>query len=170
MGAGKNISSDRISPSKNEIQNIPCYGGNGLRGYVDISNCRGERILIGRQGALCGNIIFVDGSFFATEHAVVSECREEIAPKFAFHLLAALDLNQYKSQGAQPGLAVSKLKRIEIPVPPLAEQQRIVDILDRFDELTTSLTDGLPAEIDARRQQYEYYRDKLLDFPRKASA
>lgn len=54
-----------------------------------------------------------------------------------------------------------------IPVPPLAEQQRIVDILDRFDALTTSLTDGLPAEIEARRRQYEYYRDRLLAFPKK---
>lgn len=57
-----------------------------------------------------------------------------------------------------------------IPVPPIEVQERIVAILDRFDALTTSLTDGLPAEIEARRKQYEYYRDKLLDFPRKESA
>ena len=61
------------------------------------------------------------------------------------------------------------LKQLEIPVPPLSEQRRIVDILDRFEALTTSLTDGIPAEIEARRQQYEYYRDKLLDFPRKVA-
>ncbi len=62
-----------------------------------------------------------------------------------------------------------KFKQIEIPVPSLATQQKVVDILDRFDALTTSLTDGLPAEIEARRQQYEYYRDRLLDFPKKES-
>ena len=56
----------------------------------------------------------------------------------------------------------------ESPVPSLETQQKVVDILDRFDALTTSLTDGLPAEIEARNQQYEYYRDRLLDFPRKA--
>ena len=61
------------------------------------------------------------------------------------------------------------LSKVEIPVPSLATQQRIVDILDRFDALTTSLTDGLPAEIAARRQQYEYYRDRLLSFPRKGT-
>ena len=57
-----------------------------------------------------------------------------------------------------------------VPVPPLSVQQQVVDILDRFDALTTSLTDGLPAEIEARRQQYEYYRDRLLDLPRKEVA
>ena len=61
----------------------------------------------------------------------------------------------------------SAFHAIEVPIPSLATQQKVVDILDRFDALTTSLTDGLPAEIEARRQQYEYYRDKLLSFPRK---
>ena len=60
------------------------------------------------------------------------------------------------------------LARVEIPVPSIGTQQKVVDILDRFDALTTSLTDGLPAGIEARRQQYEYYSDRLLDFPRKA--
>ena len=55
-----------------------------------------------------------------------------------------------------------------IPVPSLEEQQKIVDILDRFDPLTTDITAGLPAEIEARRKQYEYYRDKLLTFKQKA--
>lgn len=64
----------------------------------------------------------------------------------------------------------TEIAEIMIPVPPLEVQERIVAILDRFDALTTSLTDGLPAEIEARRKQYEYYRDKLLDFPRKESA
>lgn len=62
------------------------------------------------------------------------------------------------------------LSRVEIPVPCPATQQKVVDILDRFDSLTASLIDGLPAEIEARNQQYEYYRDRLLDFPRKAGA
>ena len=60
------------------------------------------------------------------------------------------------------------LSRAEIPVPFLETRQKIVDILDRFDSLTASLIDGLPAEIEARNQQYEHYRDRLLDFPRKA--
>ena len=66
-----------------------------------------------------------------------------------------------------PSLTQSVLYKISIPIPPLSEQQRIVDILDRFESLTTSLQSGLPAEIAVRRQQYEYYRDKLLTFRRK---
>ena len=60
--------------------------------------------------------------------------------------------------------------RIEVPLPEKTEQRRIVDVLDKFSALTTSLTDGLPAEIEANRKRYEYYRDKLLDLPRRESA
>ena len=69
-----------------------------------------------------------------------------------------------------PHVNSQMLASFEIPVPSLETQQKVVDILDRFDILTTSLTDGLPAEIEARRQQYEYYRDKLLSFPRLNAA
>lgn len=72
--------------------------------------------------------------------------------------------------GAQPNLSSTDLKsKILIPLPSLAEQQKIVSILDRFDTLTNDLTQGLPAEIEKRRQQYEFYRDKLLTFKRKES-
>ena len=76
----------------------------------------------------------------------------------------------YATKGKTVRIAASRLASIEIPVPSLATQQKVVDILDRFDALTTSLTDGLPAEIEARRAQYAYYRDRLLDFPRKEAA
>ena len=67
-----------------------------------------------------------------------------------------------------PKLMSNQMEPIKVPIPPLAEQQRIVDILDRFDALTTDITAGLPAEIEARRKQYEYYRDQLLTFKQKA--
>lgn len=70
-------------------------------------------------------------------------------------------------EGGTPAVNRSDLLLIEIPIPSLATQRKVVNILDRFDALTTSLTDGIPAEIEARRQQYEYYRDRLLDLPRK---
>ncbi len=81
-------------------------------------------------------------------------------------MLKAMDLNQYKSKGAQPGLAVGNIENLLAPVPPLEEQQRIVDILDRFDIMCNDISQGLPAEIEVRNKQYEYYRDKLLDFPK----
>lgn len=167
MKAGIHIPASKIHSRQTDESPYPCYGGNGLRGYVASPNQNGDKILIGRQGALCGNICAASGHFYATEHAIVSTCSNELLPRYAFHMLTNANLNQYKSQGAQPGLAVGNLKQVEFPIPPLPVQQRVVDILDRFDALTSSLTDGLPAEIEARRRQYEYYRDRLLDFPRK---
>ena len=73
-------------------------------------------------------------------------------------------MSPFISGGAQPKLNQKNLNKIKIPVPPLSEQQRIVDILDRFDALCNDITSGLPAEIEARKKQYEYYRDKLLTF------
>ena len=69
--------------------------------------------------------------------------------------------------GSVPNISQEKIGKLMIPIPSLATQQQIVEILDRFAALTTSLTDGLPAEIEARKAQYAYYRDRLLDFPAK---
>ena len=98
--------------------------------------------------------------------------REIILPPFLRYALSyqlIQNYEKYASGGSFAELKIASLRTVEIPVPSLETQQRIVDILDRFDSLTTSLTDGLPAEIAARRQQYEHYRDRLLTFPRKDS-
>ncbi len=164
MKAGKAISASEINPIRTDEYCYDCYGGNGLRGYVKSYNQIGTFSLIGRQGALCGNVKFATGSFYATEHAVVVHADSVFISKFLYYLLQFLDLNQYKSSGAQPGLSVEKLEAIKIPVPSLSEQEHIVSVLDRFDALCNDLTSGLPAEINARKKQYEYYRDKLLTF------
>lgn len=77
-----------------------------------------------------------------------------------------LKLKSLCGQGSVPNISQTKLSTIPIPLPPLSEQRRIVDILDRFDTLTNSISEGLPKEIALRRKQYEYYRDALLSFPR----
>lgn len=75
-----------------------------------------------------------------------------------------MNLNQYASKSAQPGLAVGTLNQLVVDVPSFKEQLRIGSVLDKFDALVNDLSIGLPAELAARRKQYEYYRDKLLTF------
>lgn len=94
-------------------------------------------------------------------------------PDFLKHLLRSENLRKQiiKTASGVTRFNVSKkrMEKVLLPIPPLSEQRRIADILDKFEALTTSLQDGLPAEIEARRQQYEYYRNKLLTFNRKTA-
>ena len=165
MKAGKTIISSMIENVKTLKNPYPCYGGNGLRGYVSEYNQQGNKVLIGRQGALCGNVCFANNSFYATEHAVVVSEKGYCLPRYTYHLLTKMKLNQYKTAGAQPGLSVSRLEKLLIPIPSMEMQLKIICILDRFDELISDLAQGLPAEIAAVQEQYEYYRNKLLSFP-----
>ena len=168
MRAGQHIPAHNIENDRNGSHLFPCFGGNGVRGFVQHHSHNGSFLLIGRQGALCGNIQRASGKFYATEHAVVAKPNDGIDVDWAFHMLTQMNLNQYASKSAQPGLAVGKLASVEICVPPLDEQKRIASVLDKFDMLVNDLSDGLPAEIKARRQQYEYYRDQLLTFKQAA--
>lgn len=107
------------------------YGGNGIRGYYHLCNVSKECILIGRQGALCGNVHYVNEPIWATDHAVVTFSAKNTDIKYLFHLTTAMNLNQYASQtAAQPGLAVGAIGRIYTCLPPLDEQQAIVAYLD----------------------------------------
>ena len=114
LQAGKNIQSSLISDISNGNDYL-CYGGNGIRGYVNYFNHDGDYPIIGRQGALCGNINRATGKFYATEHAVW----------LRYHL-EKMNLNQYATATAQPGLAVANINEVLIPIPPLHEQMRIV--------------------------------------------
>lgn len=126
MQAGKNVTSADINSEPNDIYKYPCYGGNGLRGYVKRYNTEGVFPLVGRQGALCGNVNIASGQFWATEHAVVTDGYGITDVKWAYYFLIALNLNQYATATAQPGLAVSNIIEVLIPIPPRAEQKRIV--------------------------------------------
>ena len=138
MQAGKNVTSADINSDQNEIFKYPCYGGNGLRGYVKGYNTEGVFPLVGRQGALCGNVNVASGKFWATEHAVVTDGYGMTPYKWQYYFLTALNLNQYATATAQPGLAVSNVIEVLIPLPPLAEQHRIVakieELLPKIEE------------------------------------
>lgn len=169
MRAGQHISASKINSSQTDEYSYPCFGGNGVRGFVKDKSHNGEHLLIGRQGALCGNVQRMKGSFYATEHAVVVTVTDAVNIDWAFHVLTVMNLNQYASQSAQPGLAVGKIQSQKIPLPPINAQKKTAEILDKFDTLTASITDGLPREIELRQQQYEYYRDLLFSFPKSES-
>ena len=138
LQAGKNIQAAEIH--ENPFANsYPCYGGNGIRGYVASSNRTGDYPIIGRQGALCGNINRANGEFYATEHAVCVETYSQISVAWACLFLTALNLNQYATATAQPGLAVANINEVYIPLPPLAEQHRIVQRIEELLPLVKGL-------------------------------
>jgi type I restriction enzyme, S subunit len=103
----------------------PVYGGNGLRGYTSDYTHEGDRILIGRQGALCGNINYASGKFWATEHAIVATPKLDFNTTWLGEALRAMNLNQYAQSAAQPGIAVEVIENLEVMVPPRPEQDRI---------------------------------------------
>ena len=151
MQAGKNIAASNIVETMDEDHPYPCYGGNGLRGFVGISNRCGRFPIIGRQGALCGCINYADGEFYATEHAVVVTCFANVNVDWCGEMLKALNLNQYATATAQPGLAVSKISEILSPVPPIAEQRRIVARVDELMPLVEEYgrLEGAREKLDA---------------------
>ena len=127
MKSGESITSSEIV----EAGQYPVYGGNGLRGYTSTYTNDGKHILIGRQGALCGNVRSVEGKFWATEHAVVVYEHDNIDVNWFNYSLEAMNLNQYSTSAAQPGLSVEQITNILACVPPLAEQKEIASYLDK---------------------------------------
>ena len=130
MQAGKNISASKIFAEYSELHPYRCVGGNGLRGYTDSYNTSGHYSIVGRQGALCGCLNIENGDFYATEHAVVVDAYDIVPTTFIYYFLTALNLNQYATATAQPGLAVSNIIEVMFPLPPIQEQQRIVEQIE----------------------------------------
>ena len=132
MQAGKNISASEIYDKKSVLHPYRCVGGNGLRGFTNTFNAEEHFAIIGRQGALCGCLNIESGKFYATEHAVVVNGFGIIPSLFIYYFFTALNLNQYATATAQPGLAVSNIVEVFIPLPPLPEQLRIVSKIEKL--------------------------------------
>ena len=155
MQAGKTLSSEEIL----DEGPYPVYGGNGLRGFYSEFNTSGEYALIGRQGALCGNVHFVDGQFWATEHALVTTPSEKVELPYLYWLLVAMDLNRYVSQtAAQPGLAASVILNVKTVFPPLAEQRTIANFLDK----KCAAIDRVISEKESLIADLESYKKSLI--------
>ena len=109
------------------------YGGNGLRGYTNKYTHKGNYFLIGRQGALCGNIVRVSGNNFISEHAIAVQTNNDNENSFLAYKLDYQNLNRLSESLAQPGLSVAKLLRLKITLPPLPEQRTIAQLLTTWD-------------------------------------
>lgn len=147
----------------------PYYGASGVVDYVNNYIFDGSYLLISEDGAnllaRSTPIAFsIYGKTWVNNHAHVLHFNSDVTRKFVEYFINNLDISKYVSGGAQPKLNQKKLNSIPIPIPPFELQEKIVAILDRFETLVNDLTNGLPAEIAAVKDQYEYYRNKLLTF------
>jgi type I restriction enzyme, S subunit len=139
MRSGEQVTDEDID----EHSEFPCYGGNGLRGFTKTFTHDGGYALIGRQGALCGNVLSVGGRFFASEHAIVVTAKKETNIHWLSYVLARMNLNRYSESSAQPGLSVSKLLTLESTIPSLSEQAAIAAVFLDIDAEIIQLDERL---------------------------
>ena len=158
-----------VTSGNREAGEYPYYGASGIVDYVSSYIFDGDYLLVSEDGnnlvARSTPIAFsISGKNWVNNHAHVLKFDCYATRRYVEFYLNSIDLSPYISGGAQPKLNQKNLNSIPIPLPSIREQERIVGILDRFDALCNDLTSGLPAEIETRTKQYEYYRDKLLTF------
>jgi type I restriction enzyme S subunit len=142
---------------------VPTYSHNE-------SNRDGTTIVIARSGAYAGLVSFWERPIFLTDAFSVHPDATVLSPRFLYYFLRNRQevLHSMKKGSGVPHVRVKDFEALRIPVPPLTEQHHIVAILDKFDTLVHDLSIGLPAELAARRQQYEHYRDRLFTFKEAA--
>ena len=152
--SGTNLTSLEIEPAGN----YPVYGGNGLRGYYSNFSHSGQYLLIGRQGALCGNVHYVNEKFWATEHAITVKPNDIAHIKWLYYLLIDMNLNQYSMAAAQPGISVEYIINIPTYFPPYNEQQSIANHLDNKCANIDKVINKLNEEITL----FTEYRTRLI--------
>ena len=158
MKAGKFVSASDIFDENNDGSLYPCFGGNGQRGFTKTFTHDGVYPIIGRQGALCGNIKLAQGKFHATEHAVVVTPLIEMNIKWLYHQLILLNLNQYATGTAQPGLSVNNIKTVSIQVPSLETQKQIVS---KIEKLETIINEAKKIVNSAKHKKEEILKEFL---------
>ena len=143
---------------------IPIYGSGGIMGYVDTYSYDKPTVLIPRKGTIT-NIFYLEEPFWNVDTIYYTEIdTTQILPKYFYHFMKTVDLTKLDTGSGRPSLTQAILNEIPIFVPSIKEQQRIVSILDKFETLTNSITEGLPLAIEQSQKRYEYYRELLLNF------
>ena len=154
LKAGNGITSDDIE----DEGDFPVFGGNGIRGFTDSYTHDGDFVLIGRQGALCGNVHMACDRFWASEHAVVAAPAGGVNVPWLRYVLDAMNLRQYSAAAAQPGLAVDKINGLSVPVPPEEEERAIAEFLSR----ANAGIDELAGRVDVAIDRLHEYRTALI--------
>ena len=142
LKAGITTSADAIHEHSADYP-IPCYGGNGVRGYVEEATQCGSYPIIGRQGALCGNVQLATGEFHATEHAVLVTPLIETNVIWLFHLLKLMDLYRFHTGAAQPGLAVKTLNTVDIPIADISDQNKFAAFVEQTQKSKLAIQQSL---------------------------
>ena len=176
------IANNGRKPVKSSLRiagKTPYYGANNIQDYVDGHTHDGEYVLIAEDGSASlerYSIQYVTGKFWANNHVHVVRGKTRVNSRFLFHYLHIVNFIPFLTGGVRAKLTKGQLIEISVPIPcpdntekSLAIQAEIVRILDKFDTLTNSITEGLPREIELRQKQYEYYRDLLFSFPKPDS-
>lgn len=146
--------------------NIPVYGSGGVMGFVDTPSYNQVSVLIPRKGTIT-NIFYTEEPFWNVDTIFYTIINEDIIlPKYFYYFMSNYNLTSLSTDSTRPSLTQTILNKILIPIPSLSEQSKTVAILDKFDTLTNSISKSLPKEIALRQQQYEYYREQLLNFPK----
>ena len=157
LKAGKAI---KASELKDKADNLfPCYGGNGIRGYIDKISHETDLPIIGRQGALCGNVNYAIAPFYATEHAVVVSPTIELESKWLYYVLKYLRLEQYAHGVAQPGIAVNDLNPIFLPLPPLPLQQSFASKIEAIERQKALIQQSITETETLFNSRMDYYFD-----------
>ena len=156
LKSGDSFTADELSDDE---ENYPVYGGNGLRGYTEKYNKDGDYVLIGRQGALCGNINYAHGKFFATEHALVVNTYKKLNTTWLGETLRCADYNRLSQSAAQPGLAASVLMNQFIPFPPEVVRERIGSYLDD----KTAKIDRAVSLLQKKRDAYTRLKASIIN-------
>jgi len=154
LQSGEMITSEAIS----QEGEYPVFGGGGFRGYTNNYTNDGYYVLIGRQGALCGNIKYANGKFWASEHSIVTYPKIEIETIYLGEILTVCNLGKLSQTAAQPGIAIGQIKNVYIPLPPLSEQQQIVSHI----KTETATINKTIATIEKEIALVEEYKTALI--------
>lgn len=142
----------------------PVYGSNGIVGSHNEYNSE-DAPVIGHIGAYAGIVNWAEGKHFVTYNGIIcNKINDNVNSRYAYYLLLSQNFIDKANKASQPFISYDILNKCIVPVPPLEEQQRIVSILDKFETLTNSITEGLPLAIEQSQKRYEYYREVLLNF------